>query len=479
MTQYNFAFYATEKSRSRNWGAILAKGAAVHGDTVTLVPQTTFAKVPDTYDGGGHIGLSRACKRIMFGYLEAGKHFLFFDKGYWGRNVFWRVSVDGWQPLKYFRRFSRGPDRLAVLEQKFGLTFSERKDKDAEAPIMFAGSCQNYANFFDLGDVNDYNLKILKKLRKHSLRPILYRPNPSWYDKHNDEFKDIHNKVPNTQLSVGGNFIEAIQSCNLMVTHGTAAAVTAIQHGIPALIIGDGVAKSIAMGPDWDKIEEPYFPNGKELQQFYSDLAYCQWTVEEFSNGTAWQEIRDILSFLDGKQSKVSVAEITRQYQVMHASPKYFRGLGTLNYASEIGLQIVTTNSRSVLDYGSGKGEQYQEPYELHKQWGAAVTCYDPGVKEFSKLPPDKKFDGVVCCDVMEHIPDDAVDSVLSDIFSYAKDWVFFVVTTVPAKKNLPDGRNCHVAIHDEQWWYNRIRQRCPSGVKFTLITKGDDSEGE
>lgn len=478
--KYNFAFYTSDKVRTQNWGNVIAAGAAKHGDIVVLEKQTEFTGATP-YDGGGNIGLARACKRIMEAYLQAGKHFLLFDKGYWGRNVYWRVSVDGWQPNKYFRRFSRGTDRLERLVREFGFTFKDRREVDADAPILFAGSCQNYANFLGLGDVNEYNLSVLNNIRANSLRRIIYRPNPSWYRKHNDEFKPIHKQVPKTDLSVDGNFIASIEGSHLVVTHGTGAAVTATQYGVPSLVIGDGVAKSISMGPEWNKIEEPYFPLAKERWQFYADLAYCQWTTDEFVNGVAWQEIRDILSFLEGPQTAISLSDLARQYRIMHSSSKYFRGIGTVNYQDDIGELINKTASTTLLDYGSGKGEQYQSPYELQTAWGVRVTCYDPGVPEFSDPPNIKfeKFDGVICCDVMEHIPDDAIDKVLGHIFSLAKLWVFFVITTVPAKKNLPDGRNCHVAVHDSTWWKKRITKLCPSTVEIKLIFKGDDREGE
>ena len=479
--KYDFAFYVSEKTLSNNWATTIQRSAAVHGDVVHIEKQSDFlddSVVPDKYHGGCNIGLARACKRIMGAYLKAGRHFLFFDKGYWGRNLYWRVAVDAWQPNRYFRRFARSTDRLERLEKEVGFIYKNKFEADAEAPILFAGSCQNYANFTDLGNVNDYNLYVLRKLRANTLRRLIYRPNPSWYRKHNDEFRPIHEEVKNTELSVGGEFSDVVSKCHLMVTHGTGAAVTATQLGIPSMVIGDGVARSIALaGPQWGEIETPYFPKHKERWQFYADLAYCQWTTAEFESGKAWQEIRDILSFLEGVYTEASIDDIIRQYKLMHASKKYFRGIGTVNYRDNILELVQKTSSISILDYGSGKGEQYQEPYSLNQYWGTSIRCYDPGIPEFEELP-GQAFDGVVCCDVMEHIPAKAVGRVLQEIFSLARKWVFFVITTVPAKKILPDGRNCHVTLRDEAWWRDQLA-KASGGIHYQLITKGDDGEGE
>lgn len=468
---YRFVFYVSEKLRSHQWGANIRAGAAVHGDIVEFIPKVEYKTPPDYCDGGGNLGLSKQSKRLMAGYLAAGKHFLFFDKGYFGRGEYWRVSVDGWQPVKYFQRFMRPYDRFDV----FKLEPLDRNDVPEDGHIVFAGSCQNYANFFDLGNVNDYNLEVLKNIRANTDRLIIYRPNPSWYIKHNDEFRPIHKEVKNVRLSDTGSFTDILSECHLVVTHGTGAAVTAILNGVPSLTIADhSIARPISMGPNWGEIEDPVWYNSKVRQQFFADLAYCQWTVTEFRSGKAWEEIKLILRYLEKNKHEPQQTDIINQYQLMHASPKYFRGINTVNYRDEVGRLVHETGALSLLDYGSGKGEQYGEPYYLGKSWGIEVECYDPGYPKFSRLP-QRKFDGVLCCDVMEHIPEDAIDFTLQQIFSLAKLFVFFVITTVPAKKILPDGRNCHVTVKPEEWWRNKIARFSEAGILVSIITKGDD----
>ena len=87
---------------------------------------------------------------------------------------------------------------------------------------------------------------------------------------------------------------------------------------------------------------------------------------------------------------------------------------------------------------------------------GILPTLYDPAVDEFSAKPRGK-FDGVICTDVAEHVPEDEVDVFLSDVFSHARKFVFITICTRPAKKLLPDGRNCHLTVKPATWWLRTI----------------------
>ena len=200
--------------------------------------------------------------------------------------------------------------------------------------------------------------------------------------------------------------------------------------------------------------------------------------MEEFRSGEAWEELRLVFLALENTHGDPVLDDIINQYKIMHKSRKYFRGINTVNYRAEIGSIIIKKGVSSLLDFGSGKGEQYEDPYYLNKSWGIGqVTCYDPGVPEFS-TPPDTKFDGVICCDVMEHVPEQAVDDTLNQIFSYAKKFVFFVITTAPDKKELHDGRNCHVTVKPEEWWRERVKKaKGDRDLYVRLITKGEDNE--
>lgn len=148
-----------------------------------------------------------------------------------------------------------------------------------------------------------------------------------------------------------------------------------------------------------------------------------------------------------------------------------FNGYCTEVYRYEINDIIEETNSKSILDYGCGKGFQYSK-LKLDVFWNVLVDCYDPGVSVFSKLP-NNVYDGVLCIEVMEHIPEEEVDNTLKNIFIKAKKFAFFSISLVYDKqsyklkhKRLIDGSNVHVTIKSKEWWEERIKVNNTNNIR-------------
>ncbi len=150
---------------------------------------------------------------------------------------------------------------------------------------------------------------------------------------------------------------------------------------------------------------------------------------------------------------------------------------------------IQHTQARTLLDYGSGKGLQYQ-PMTLELEgtrwpgvqtyWGVEqIYCYDPGYPPLSVLPR-WTFDGVICTDVLEHCPEEDIPWILEEIFSFARRFVYANIASFPAKKTLPNGENAHCTIRPAEWWLEQVRAIAPK-VAFELIvtTKAVDEAGK
>lgn len=138
------------------------------------------------------------------------------------------------------------------------------------------------------------------------------------------------------------------------------------------------------------------------------------------------------------------------QYRELHESGM-FRGMSLQKHIPEIGRLIQETLSKTLLDYGSGKGFGHQQ-----HDWEVEITLYDPAVKGLDELP-EGPFDIVICTDVLEHVPEEELDDTLEKIFSRAAKAVFFSISTKEAKKILPNGLNAHVTVKPSGWWLQRI----------------------
>lgn len=148
--------------------------------------------------------------------------------------------------------------------------------------------------------------------------------------------------------------------------------------------------------------------------------------------------------------------DYAKQYGQLHKKPMNFLGRTMLTYRDEIGDLIRRTKSKTILDYGCGKGEQYSV-HQAHVAWGVPLpTLYDVGVRGFRDRPAGR-YHGVICTDVMEHIEEDDATRILYDVVRFADRFVFFSICCRPGSKLLPDGRNVHLTLWSEKKWQRAI----------------------
>ena len=164
--------------------------------------------------------------------------------------------------------------------------------------------------------------------------------------------------------------------------------------------------------------------------------------------------------------------ELMALYRQMHVEGSRIRGLPPLKIfpgesllpqLAKIKRMIARTGASTILDYGSGKGLQYDLRDVRVAQAGtfasvvdywdvAGVHCYDPCYEPFSALPSGR-FDGVISTDVLEHCPEHDVPWIVQEMFSYAGKFVFANIACFPARNRLPTGENAHCTIKPAAWW--------------------------
>ena len=148
-----------------------------------------------------------------------------------------------------------------------------------------------------------------------------------------------------------------------------------------------------------------------------------------------------------------------RLYEDLHG--KAYFDCQTVRHSPNIKYLIDHTKSKKLLDYGSGKGVGYFK-HKLHETWGIEFpTLYDIAIPKYSMLP-EGKFDGVICTDVLEHVPEALLDDVLDDLLNrYPKKFVYLSIATRVALNRLPNGENAHCTVHTPQWWLQKIHGIC------------------
>lgn len=139
------------------------------------------------------------------------------------------------------------------------------------------------------------------------------------------------------------------------------------------------------------------------------------------------------------------------QQRALHTSGDY--GRSGDRWADLVETLAREIGARTVLDYGCGKGHLG----EVLRDRGMTVFDYDPAMpgKEYAPVA-----DLVVCTDVMEHIEPEKLTGVIDHLGEVARFALFMAISTRPAGKTLPDGRNAHLIIASGTWWRSQFKAR-------------------
>ena len=174
--------------------------------------------------------------------------------------------------------------------------------------------------------------------------------------------------------------------------------------------------------------------------------------------------------------------ELVGEYTNLHENgnetvpaDKMFNGISLIYYIPDLMDVILNKEkAKSILDYGCGKGKLYSSTEyntlnldkkgrrlkdSLPNLWQLDYyALYDPGYKEYSKLPKGK-YDGVICTDVIEHIDENDCDWILDEIFSYGRKFVYVTIACYKALKTFDNGKNVHVNVQTPEYWKEKLNK--------------------
>ena len=156
-----------------------------------------------------------------------------------------------------------------------------------------------------------------------------------------------------------------------------------------------------------------------------------------------------------------------------------------MTYIDKLGI----TREHKVLDFGSAKGFTVKALRLLYRQaWGCDISSYainsaDNDTRKFLNIategdtvPFDFTFDFIISKDIFEHIPEDSIDTVLSDLRGYGKK-LFAIVPlgdengkfVIPAYEL----DKTHVLIKDKDWWIKTFEKNGWVIDEFSYCVKG------
>jgi hypothetical protein len=238
----------------------------------------------------GNVGFDAA---MLYGYMPpihdiiqahkaAEQSCIHLDLGYFGRTEggtfagYHKFARNARHPDAYFQRRKHPNDRI----DHFNLKFKANRRKGRH--ILIAGASNKQA-FVDGVPYQTWERSMITEIRKHTDRPIYYRPKPG---------DGKARPIEGTEYAQRGSLQHFLTNCHAVVTHHSNMCIDAILEGVPCFSeIGVGCAVGYNTR-DIHLIETPFYPHHDHIRQWLADVAYQQWNVAEMKNGDAIEYLR-------------------------------------------------------------------------------------------------------------------------------------------------------------------------------------------
>ena len=145
--------------------------------------------------------------------------------------------------------------------------------------------------------------------------------------------------------------------------------------------------------------------------------------------------------------------ELIKNYKELHVEKDY--GLTSLLYKEHIQACINDIKPNTILEFGCGQSTLINSLI-----YDAEYYRYDPAIPEHSAIPVTEA-DFIINTDVLEHIPENDLGDVLSEMKSISEN-IFFNIAINYANEILPNGENAHCTVWPMEKWLTFIQAYFP-----------------
>lgn len=284
-----------EHERERALANALAVSARTLGDTVEI--RDVEGGVPEIVDCDLMMKVGVKSRDWFRAYAKAGIPWCYFDKGYDRHRAavwmeYWRVSVNGHQPVSFVEKAKK--DSKRADESRLHLTDWIYPEEGA---VIVDGSSSKHwyfhsdKHFETKAALDAWANKVVAdyvaEVKAATTRKIIFRPKPSW-----------HRAMPivGTEFSGGKLIGPVLQRAHALVTYGSNCCVDAVCAGVPAIVLGDGIARPISSISLRD-IGQPRRASMSERRQWLNNCAWCQFDMDEYASGVGWRIIREMIDY--------------------------------------------------------------------------------------------------------------------------------------------------------------------------------------
>lgn len=224
-------------------------------------------------------------KSIWNYYRSRGIDVLVMEVGSLKRNTLWKFGLNGINRDAEFGNYNCPDDRWKLLN----LPNNEWKTNGDYIIIC----CQNTNSYAWKGakSSEQWVMDTIKKLRQYTSRDILVRSHPRHPLRLTHTDLDPYKAYIDKPTFVGGyddfNLTKKLDTCWALINRNSNPAIEAVIKGVPVFVDPDSLAFSVG-NLDLSDIENPRRP---DRTQWFNDISYTEWSVDEIKQGIPWQRI--------------------------------------------------------------------------------------------------------------------------------------------------------------------------------------------
>ena len=201
--------------------------------------------------------------------INLGLPVIYVDKGY--TKGYWRISAGHPHPGRVGKLGM--PD-----DRRTGFGWYPKPWKSSGEYILLGISGPGYYGFDRIIHPLEYTKYLVQKLLCITEIPIVVRPKPSFMFELQDD---------RVRMS-DGDLDSDLENARVLVTFASNVCLAALLEGVPTLVLGDGVTRSIC-STDIADIHDPIHASLEHRIALLNDLAYHQWSSDELRSGRAWE----------------------------------------------------------------------------------------------------------------------------------------------------------------------------------------------
>jgi hypothetical protein len=204
------------------------------------------------------------------------------------RGTTWKVGLNGINRDAYFG--PTGMDDLRV--RNLGLKLKPWR-KDGEY-ILICGQHDKSLQWSKMPRMSNWFLQTYDEIRKHTDRPIIFRPHPRCKLEHIERgLKHVYRQEPRHVANTYDDFDMGFDNIWATISYSSNPGIHSILNGVPAFVSTHSLAYDAGNDIDFlHDIEQPVMP---DRTQWLNDYAHTEYTIEEISQGIPLKRLTDKL----------------------------------------------------------------------------------------------------------------------------------------------------------------------------------------